>query len=141
MVAWISFIRLPKTERNKDSILVVVDQFSKMTHFIQCNKSNDATYVADLYFKEVVKLHGIPRSILLDRDTKLLSHFWVILLKKLGTKLKYHTTCHPQMSGQTKVTNWTLGVLLRTLIKSDLKSWDHLFAHGESAYNLSLIHI
>ena len=54
---------LPRTQRNKDSILVVVDKFSKMAYFVPCNKSNDASHVADLYFKEIVRLHGIPKTL------------------------------------------------------------------------------
>ena len=53
---------LPRTQRNKDSIMVIVHRFSKMAHFVPCNKSNDASHVADLYFKEIMRLHGIPKT-------------------------------------------------------------------------------
>ena len=90
---------LPMTERNKDSIFIVVDQFSKMTHFTPYNKDNDATHIAELYFKEVMRLHGILMSNVLDYDTKFLSHFQIALWKKMGTKLMYRTTCHHQTDG------------------------------------------
>ena len=56
----------PRTKRNKDSITVVVDRLSKMAHFVPCKKSNDASHVADLYFEEIVRLHGIPKTMVLD---------------------------------------------------------------------------
>jgi len=108
---------LPRRQGGRDSIMVVVDRFTKMAHFVACHKADDdASHIADLYFKEIIRLHGVPKTIVSDRDTKLLSYFWRSLWHLLGTKLLYNTTFFPQTYGKTEVTNRTLSTLLRTLV-------------------------
>ena len=89
-----------------------------MAHFIPYHKTDNASYITNLFFKEIM----LSQTIVSNRDVKFLSYFWKILWSKLGTKLLFFTANHPQSDGQTEVVNRTLGTLLRALIKKDLKS-------------------
>jgi hypothetical protein len=80
-------------------------------------------------------LYGIPNTIVSDHDAKFLSHFWRSLWNKLGTKLLFSTTCHPQTDGQTEVVNRTLSTMLRAVLDKNLKRWEDCLPHVEFAYN------
>ena len=88
----------PRSSHGNDSISVV-DRFSKIDHFIAYHKTDDASHIANLFFKEIVRLHGIPRTIVSDRNVKFLSYFRKTLWSKLGAKLLFSTSSHPQIDG------------------------------------------
>jgi imidazoleglycerol phosphate dehydratase HisB len=94
------------------------------------SKNNDATHITHLFFKEVVRLHGFQRSIVLDRDTKFVGHFWRTLWKKLGMNLSFISAYHPQKDGQIEVVNRSLGNLLRSLVTEHHNRWDWIVPHA-----------
>ena len=90
---------LPKTKQGFDNVYFIVDRFSKMAHFVPCKSTYDASDIAHLFFKEVVRIHGLPPIIVSNRDVKFQGHFWRTLFKKLGTNLTYISSYQPQVDG------------------------------------------
>ncbi|KAK1601948.1 hypothetical protein QYE76_027053 [Lolium multiflorum] len=85
--------------------------------------------------REIVRLHGVPRSIVSDRDVKFMSYLWKTLMAKFNVKLLFSSSSHPQTDGQTEVVNRSLSTLLRVLVKKNLKAWEDCIPHAEFAYN------
>lgn len=126
------------TARKVDSIFVLVDRFSKMAHFIPCSNALEASKVEQLFFQEVVRLHGLPKTIVSDRDTKFMSYFWKTLWLAIRTKLQFSSAYHPKNDGQTEVVNRSLGKLLRCLVRDHITSWHLVVPMAEFAYNNSV---
>jgi hypothetical protein len=121
-----------------DTILVVVDRFTKMSHFIACNKSISAEETAKLILQQVVRLHGLPQDIVSDRGPQFAARFWRRLFKLFGTKINLSTAFHPQTDGQTERVNQILEQYLRCTINYQQNNWAELLHMAEFAYNNSI---
>ena len=107
----IDFItKLPRSTRQHDSIMVVVDKLTKSTHFVPVKSTHKAANIVDIYMREIARLHGIPKAIVLDRDSKFTSNFRKGLFKEFGTSLNLSTAYHPQTDGQTERVNQVIEI-------------------------------
>ncbi|GBG72826.1 hypothetical protein CBR_g12393 [Chara braunii] len=124
----------PPTPRGHDAILVVVDCFTKRARFVPCRYAISAREVADIVFDRVVPDHGLPLSIISDRDPRFTSQFWRRPHEVYDTRLRFSSSYHLQTDGLTEITNRTLGDILRKIVRDD-QQWDLHLAHAEIAYN------
>lgn len=113
---------LPVSE-SKTTIFVVVDRLTKYAHFIPLSHPYTAVGVAEIFFENIFKLHGMPRSIVCDRDPTFTSIFWSELFKRNGTNFNYSSAYHPRTDGQSEVVNRTLEMYLRCFSSSRPNKW------------------
>ena len=109
-------VGLPLTGRRHDSVWVVVDRLTKSSHFLPVRTDYSLDNLTKLYIKEIVRLHGIPVSIISDQDPRFTSRFWGKLQEALGTRLNFSTAFHPQTDGQSKSVIQILEDMLRSCV-------------------------
>lgn len=130
-------VGLPHTSQGHDAVWVIVDRLTKTAHFLAINTKYSLERLAKLFIDEVVKLHGVPVSIVSDRDPRFTSQFWPKFHQALGTTLKFSTAYHPQTDGQSERTIQTLEDMLRACVLDFRGSWDKHLPLVEFAYNNS----
>nr|KYP69938.1 Transposon Ty3-I Gag-Pol polyprotein [Cajanus cajan] len=130
-------VGLPRSARNSDAIWVIVDRLTKCAHFLPVNIKWSLEKLTQLYVREIVRLHGVPSSIISDRDPSFTSRFWQSLHQALGTKLRLSSAYHPQMDGQSERTIQSLEDLLRACVLDHLGSWEEVLPLVEFTYNNS----
>ncbi|GJR97298.1 putative reverse transcriptase domain-containing protein [Tanacetum coccineum] len=128
--------RLPRTPSGYDTIWVV-DRLTKSAHFLPTKKTDTIEKLTQLYLKEIVCRHGVPISIISDRDSHFTSRLWISLQKALGTNLDISTSYHPQTDGQSKRTIQRLEDMLRACVINFGSSWDRHLPLVEFSYNTS----
>ena len=127
--------QLPRSRCGHDAIVVFVDKLTKMVHYVATTTTVTAPQLASLFMREVVRLHGVPESILSDRDPRFTAHFWRAFWAQLGTTLTMSTAYHPQTDGQTERANRTLEEMLRSRVNFAQTDWDEHLAAAELAIN------
>ena len=130
-------VGLPNTSQKHDSIWVIVDRLTKSAHFLPVHTTYTAKKYAEIYMDQIVRLHGIPKTIISDRGTLFVARFWEQMQLALGTKLIRSSAYHPQTDGQTERVNQILEDMLRACVIHYDKNWDKCLALAEFSYNNS----
>ncbi|KAI3805399.1 hypothetical protein L1987_27748 [Smallanthus sonchifolius] len=129
--------KLPRTAKGHDTIWVIVDRLTKSAHFLPICETFSSERLAEVFINEVVARHGMPLTIVSDRDTRFTSRFWKRFHEAMGTRLNISTAYHPQTDGQSERTIQTLEDMLRACIIDFGGSWDSHLPLAEFSYNNS----
>ncbi|CAL2238916.1 unnamed protein product [Prunus armeniaca] len=129
--------KLPRTQNKHDGVWVIVDRLTKSAHFLPVRANYTLNKLAKIFIDEIVRLHGVPVSIISDRDPQFTSHFWARLNEAFGTQLRFSTAFHPQTDGQSKRIIQTLEDMLRACALQFRGDWDEKLPLMEFAYNNS----
>ncbi|KAI0527091.1 hypothetical protein KFK09_002689 [Dendrobium nobile] len=130
-------VGLPRSRQSRDAIWVIIDRLTKSAHFLPIRQTDSVEKLAKLYIDEIVRLHGIPKSIVSDRDARFTSKLWKKIQEALGTRLTFSTTFHPQTNGQSERTIQTLEDLMRLCVLDFGGNWETHIPLIEFAYNNS----
>jgi transposase InsO family protein len=130
-------VGLPGTTKGYDSIWVIVDRLTKISHFLPVKTDHPVNVYAQLYIARILSLHGVPKTIVSDRGPQFVSKFWEELHKSLGTKLLHSSAYHPQISGQTERVNQILEDMMRACVLKFPRKWDERLPLAEFSYNNS----
>ena len=128
-------MQLPMTKNGHDAILVFVDRLRKMAHFVPTRTEVGTNETAEIFMREVFRLHGLPKQIVSDRDGRFISRFWKEVCRLLGIQQGMSTAYHPQTDGQTERMNRVLEDMLRAYVNPMLNSWDEKLSAVEFAVN------
>lgn len=131
----LDFIEGLPASQGKDTIMVVVDRLSKSAHFLTLSHPFTAKIVAEKFVEGIIKLHGMPRSIVSDRDPIFISNFWKEFFKLSGTKLQLSSAYHPQTDGQSEVINCCVEQYLRCFVHQWPRKWGGYLPWAEYWYN------
>jgi hypothetical protein len=130
-------VGLPRTQSGYDSISVIMEQLTKVAHFIPVKTTYSGPQLGELYMSRIVCLHGVPKKIVSDRGTQFTSKFWERLHKTLDTQLRFSSAYHPQTDGQTERVNQILEDMLRACVLQYGRSWDKSMSYAKFSYNNS----
>ena len=130
-------VKMPRIERGNDAVLVVIDRATKMCHLVACSEQISASETAKLFWDNVGRIHGVPKALHSDRDTRFTSRFWRALWQATGTSLRFSTAFHPQTQGQVERLNAVIEQVLRCTVHQtgEARDWDNMLATVEFCLN------